>query len=94
MHGLTTVVVLVVVAAACWQTCLSGQLKDLYEQDVQRAAQGRVPLYMLTQYSGGDDTQVRCGRPWASGHLQAKRASPVTVRMRLEAPPSEPDGAV
>jgi hypothetical protein len=40
------------------QTCLQGQLKDLYNQDVLRVAQGRVPLYMLTQYTGGSDTQV------------------------------------
>lgn len=41
------------------QTCLSGQLKDLYQQDEQRIKQGRVPLHMLTQFSGGDDSQVR-----------------------------------
>nr|BAO57178.1 generative cell specific-1 [Gonium pectorale]BAO57179.1 generative cell specific-1 [Gonium pectorale] len=40
------------------QTCLSGQLKDLWEADLQRIATGRVPQYMVTQYTGGSDTTL------------------------------------
>lgn len=40
------------------QTCLSGQLKDLWEADLARIADGRVPLYMITRFTGGSDTTV------------------------------------
>ncbi|KXZ55774.1 hypothetical protein GPECTOR_2g1324 [Gonium pectorale] len=43
--------------AVC-KTCLSGQLKDLWEADLQRIATGRVPQYMVTQYTGGSDTTL------------------------------------
>ncbi|KAG2447311.1 hypothetical protein HYH02_007641 [Chlamydomonas schloesseri] len=41
------------------QTCLSGQLKDLWEGDLARIADGRVPLYMVTKFTGGRDTTLQ-----------------------------------
>nr|6DBS_A Chain A, Hapless 2 [Chlamydomonas reinhardtii]6DBS_B Chain B, Hapless 2 [Chlamydomonas reinhardtii]6DBS_C Chain C, Hapless 2 [Chlamydomonas reinhardtii] len=41
------------------QACLSGQLKDLWEADLARIADGRVPLYMITRFTGGSDTTLQ-----------------------------------
>lgn len=35
------------------QACLAYQLKDLQEMDKARVRSGKVPLYMVTQYSYG-----------------------------------------
>lgn len=35
------------------QTCLSNQLKDLYQSDLQRTSEGKVPLYLMSQYTYG-----------------------------------------
>jgi hypothetical protein len=60
------------VPARASQTCLSGQLKDLWDADVARIADGRVPLHMVTRLTGGDDTTVSlgCARAATKGHAQ------------------------
>jgi hypothetical protein len=35
------------------QTCLSNQLKDLHQSDLQRIAQGRTPQYLVSQFTYG-----------------------------------------
>ncbi|GLI68375.1 hypothetical protein VaNZ11_012700 [Volvox africanus] len=36
-------------------TCLGNQLKDLWESDLIRRSSGRAPLYMVTQFTSGND---------------------------------------
>lgn len=43
------------------QTCLSGQLKDLWDADQRRISEGKVPLNMVTQFTGGGAASVREG---------------------------------
>nr|BDU46980.1 generative cell specific-1 paralog [Pleodorina starrii] len=38
--------------------CLSGQLNDLYNADMQRVRNGSVPLYMVTQYNTGEEAKL------------------------------------
>ncbi|PNH12225.1 Protein HAPLESS 2, partial [Tetrabaena socialis] len=40
-------------------TCLTKQLQDLWDADVLRIRDGRVPLYMITRFTGGSDTTLR-----------------------------------
>eukprot|EP00775_Hariotina_reticulata_P002496 gene2496-2799_t len=41
------------------QVCLSNQLRDVLEADQARVAAGKVPLYLVTQYTNGLDSQLR-----------------------------------
>jgi hypothetical protein len=41
------------------QTCLSNQLKDLYQSDMQRIVEGRVPLYLMSQYTYGLSSSMK-----------------------------------
>ncbi|GIL53994.1 hypothetical protein Vafri_9547 [Volvox africanus] len=36
-------------------TCLGNQLKDIWESDRSRVSSGRAPLYMVTQFTGGNE---------------------------------------
>lgn len=41
------------------QVCLTNQLKDILAADQARIAAGRVPLYLVSQYTFGMDSQLR-----------------------------------
>jgi hypothetical protein len=41
------------------QTCLGKQLKDLYDADKARIAGGKVPLYLVSQFTGGSGAHDR-----------------------------------
>jgi hypothetical protein len=42
-------------------TCLTGQLKDLFDEDTARVAAGLVPLYWVKQFGYGTGSAlVRC----------------------------------
>ncbi|GLC38811.1 hypothetical protein PLESTM_000779900 [Pleodorina starrii] len=40
------------------QTCLSGQLNDLWDADMERIRKGGLPLYMVTQFIGGKEARL------------------------------------
>lgn len=41
------------------QVCLSNQLKDILTADQARIAQGKVPLYLVSQYTYGLSSQLK-----------------------------------
>ncbi|EFJ46134.1 hypothetical protein VOLCADRAFT_105708 [Volvox carteri f. nagariensis] len=43
-------------------TCLKGQLKDLYDEDMDRIKKGRAPLYMVSQYPGYEQASFTAGK--------------------------------
>lgn len=47
------------VIAAHTQVCLSNQLKDILEADQARIASGRVPLYLVSQYTHGLASELK-----------------------------------
>jgi hypothetical protein len=46
----------------CMQTCLTNQIKDLIAADQQRINKGLVPLNLVTRFTYGSDSTVRCCR--------------------------------
>jgi hypothetical protein len=51
------------------QVCLSNQLRDILEADRARIAQGRAPLYLVSQYTHGLNSSMRT----FAGERQHKR---------------------
>ncbi|GLC38807.1 hypothetical protein PLESTM_000779300 [Pleodorina starrii] len=39
-------------------TCLQNQLKDLWERDLKAIKEGRTPMHMVTQFTGGDAVEL------------------------------------
>nr|BDU46978.1 generative cell specific-1 paralog [Pleodorina starrii] len=40
------------------QSCLSGQLKDLWDADMEHVVNGKVPQYMMTRFQAGDKAEL------------------------------------
>lgn len=47
------------------QVCLSGQLRDILEADRVRIAQGKTPLYLVSQYTYGLSSELKAFRAGA-----------------------------
>ena len=47
------------------QVCLSNQLRDILEADRVRIAQGKTPLYLLSQYTYGLNSELKAFRAGA-----------------------------